>query len=282
MITDDDITTRLRAVQAPQTMQLPPVERLVSVAGRHRRRRRAAATSLALTAVAGAALSITLTVAHTTHDGRASLIPATPPASSTTAPAPSAEASPKQPGEDVVTPLSEPVTKAGTGGTTTIELGPRPPLANKVEIRLTCLSSGTFNFSGGGIALCSMSDTPEDPPTPQALQLPLSPGQTSLTITASHDARWRLTTSYVRAIPSAWSVNASGQTFGVLNENGIPDLVAVQAANGREGYVYAQQRFPALASSPPKGTTGQSRPDQTRSVPVYLSDGKTRIGDFVN
>jgi len=58
-------------------------------------------------------------------------------------------------------------------------------------------------------------------------------------------------------------MNANGQTYGVPNERGIPDLEAVYASNCEIGYVYR--------------TDPRS---EGHSIPVYESDGETVIGEF--
>lgn len=81
-------------------------------------------------------------------------------------------------------------------------------------------------------------------------------------------------------------VNASGQTYGsLLGAATPPDLVQVVATNGQTGYVsYAQLQ----SASGGDVTTPQEAVawDQhlaavsSISIPVYLSDGTTRIGTF--
>ena len=45
---------------------------------------------------------------------------------------------------------------------------------------------------------------------------------------------------YVNRVTTPWGTNASGQTYGVSNQNGTPDLVAVIIDQGKvQGYVKA-------------------------------------------
>lgn len=108
--------------------------------------------------------------------------------------------------------------------------------------------------------------------------MPIAPGQDSTTITATPGARWRLTATYSSVTTTAWGVNASGQTYGVANNNGTPDLIAAQATDGRTGYVYANQLQGAQQTSPSQAAAN-NRP--ARAVTVYEADGKTSIGQFI-
>lgn len=86
---------------------------------------------------------------------------------------------------------------------------------------------------------------------------------------------WLSTPSYHR--------NESGQTYGPLagtTPQTQPDLVAVVADDGQDGYVLLGD-LAAVASSPADALRW---PDEDRrggsTVPVYESDGATRIGTF--
>lgn len=93
--------------------------------------------------------------------------------------------------------------------------------------------------------------------------------------------------------PEPGATNASGQTYGVWPpiggeakmdralEEGPPDLVAVIADNGREGYVYYDEVFgPPTVQPDDTSTDDTSKVDQRDSAAVYLSDGKTVVGEF--
>jgi len=75
--------------------------------------------------------------------------------------------------------------------------------------------------------------------------------------------------------------NASGLTFGAsglgASPSDDPDLVLIVATNGRTGYAYTREL------DGPRPTTPQeaAKLPRSRTVPVYLSDGQTKIGDFV-
>ena len=179
------------------------------------------------------------------------------------------------PGSDVVTPEAPPVTVVHTGSAT-IDLGPAPHGATDIELKFTCLSAGSFTFQDGASVTCSTTDAKSGNEF-TTYKLALAPGQHSTTITATEGARWTLTATYAHVAVSNWGVNQDGQTFGVANEHGFPDLVAVIATNGRTGYAYSRQL------NPPGPTTLQTGPpklSRAPTIPVYTSDGHTQIGVF--
>jgi hypothetical protein len=63
----------------------------------------------------------------------------------------------------------------------------------------------------------------------------------------------------------------------VANDNGTPDLIAAIATNGKTGYVYARD----LEQPAPTTLQSGTPPGQTRTIPVYTSDGETEIGQFL-
>ncbi|HEX3617843.1 MAG TPA: hypothetical protein VHU61_14985 [Solirubrobacteraceae bacterium] len=178
------------------------------------------------------------------------------------------------PGGPVLTPLAAPVTVTGSG-TQTISLGAQPAGANAIHLEFWCLTGGAFTFADGSSTDCQDAAGPSDV---TSATLPLTAGQDSTVITAATGQRWRATATYVSATVSPWQTNASGQTYGVANQNGSPDLVDVIATNGRQGYAYAGQLQSPLATNPSQAATWDSRPD--RIITVYKSDGKTPIGVF--
>lgn len=177
------------------------------------------------------------------------------------------------PGSDVVTPLAAPVTVTGTG-TETVQLGAQPSGTKALEMDFTCLTAGHFTFADGSAVEC---DGGSDQPSTYAM--PIAPGTDTTTITATPGARWQLTATYSSVAVSAWGVNASGQTYGAANQNGIPDLVAAQATNGRSGYVYAYQLYPPGPKTIKQALADNNAPPT--KMTVYQSDGKTAIGEFI-
>jgi hypothetical protein len=182
-----------------------------------------------------------------------------------------------EPGGDAVTELSPPVTATG-GGTQTVDLG-RPSAGTKaIYITFTCLTAGDFTFADGAGVKCSSADVGRQS-SAATYTMSIAPGQDSTTITATPSARWRLVATYASVTTTAWGVNASGQTYGIQNRHGIPDLVAVIATNHRSGYVYASQLFPPAPKTIAQAVAQNHTPPRT--LTVYESDGNTAIGEFV-
>lgn len=82
-----------------------------------------------------------------------------------------------------------------------------------------------------------------------------------------------------------WPRNAAGQTYGVQGNSSVaPDLIRVQATNGETGYVYSKQlaALDGPAPTSPKEALDwqKAHVGETVSIPVYLSDGKTVVGQF--
>lgn len=84
---------------------------------------------------------------------------------------------------------------------------------------------------------------------------------------------------------AAWPKNAHGQTYGVQGNSGrAPDLVLVEATNGRTGYAYSRELEQAegLEFTSPEKALQWQKDNQGKifHVKVYMSDGTTVIGQF--
>lgn len=187
------------------------------------------------------------------------------------------------PGMPRVTSHTDPVTSTHTG-TSTVELGDRPEQATGVSTELQCLSAGRFTWPDGASMDCEAGDSSRlNPHAPYVLYLP--PGQEHIVIEATDGASWRITTTYVSTAVTPWGVNANGDTYGVENEKGTPDLIAVQTTDGTPGYVYAtdlqKADGPKSTSAPDPLTQQWGTENDAFTVPVYQADGDTVIGEFL-
>jgi hypothetical protein len=180
------------------------------------------------------------------------------------------------PGGPLVTNLAQPVTVTGTG-TQTVQFGTQPVGTNAIAISFRCLTAGDFTFADGSSLRCATADLAGG--QANTITVRIAAGQDSTTITATPGARWRLTATYSTVTTTAWGVNASSQTYGIANQHGTPDLVAVVATNGRTGYVYASQLTSPSPTSPGQAVAENNSPPKT--LAVYDSDGKTPIGKFI-
>jgi hypothetical protein len=189
------------------------------------------------------------------------------------------------PGAPIDTQLGNMVTATRTG-TATIDLGPAPATATDVSLSLTCLSVGTFNFPNGSSMSCTAADFRTTPPSdgPASEVVPLGPGVDSVTITTSADASWTLRAMFVNRVTTSWGVNAKGETYGVMNQQGTPDLIAADQGQ-TSGFIKASD---VNCASGPKPTSPaqalewqKEHQNQSVSIPLYQSDGTTVIGTFI-
>lgn len=294
---DDAIAAQLKALP-PDLPQAPDRFDQVLVRVRHRRRVKA---SIAVAAVLLIGLPATLLITGgSSSDSRVQIAtdptPVQPTPSTSPTNGPTATTSPGRgtitndappgstlPGGNKVTALSDPLT-ATHAGTATVDLGSRPPRANAVSVSLSCLSPGTITFPNGASVGCDKSSTtaPGGPPTSPDNVMTLRPGQTDIAFDVSDGASWQVTTYYVRAVRTPWAINANGDTYGVENQNGSPDLIRVLATNGVAGYSYVADLEGPTPTSPAEATQMQQDGafDGPFFAPVYESDGETRIGTF--
>jgi hypothetical protein len=184
------------------------------------------------------------------------------------------------PGSTEVTPISDTNSSSSSTGTRTIDLGPAPSDATGITVSLHCLTPGTFTLSGDTGLTCTASDFEENSPVPgfDSYFIPLTAAADGrLTVTASDDSRWEMTATYASIRSTDWGVNASGETFGVENDSGSPDLIAAIATNGVAGYV----RRDDLAEASRAWTAEEQAAGQgNRSIPVFDESGHNRVGSF--
>jgi hypothetical protein len=193
----------------------------------------------------------------------------------------------QQPGAPRQTNLSATVT-ATRMGTATIYLGRPPYKANSVSLTLTGLSVGSYRFPDGSSMGCSRSDLTSGNRCQSMGVEKLVPGERSITISTSAHATWKLQATYVKEVVTPWGTNARGETYGVANAHGFPDLVAVVFNKGKgEGYakwkdLNCAQDWPGPPRTPAEALAQEKQREDTNvAVPVYKSDGTTKIGVFL-
>lgn len=185
------------------------------------------------------------------------------------------------PGGENTTALASPSTTVHTG-TATVELGEAPEGTTGIAMELSCLTAGRFEWPDGAASICSAADAASPTAGWSGYTLSLAPGQHSVTIKTEPESRWMLTAKYVKQERTEWGINAKGETYGVESpEKGTPDLIAVTASNGVSGYTYAKDLYGGpTPTSPEDAVKNFSTPRPPREVPVYLSDGQTKVGIF--
>lgn len=182
------------------------------------------------------------------------------------------------PGATEQTALGDPV-GGSASGRSQIVLGRVPDDATDVVLALTCNTEGTFRFADGSSLVCGDGDEGST----ATVTLPLDP---TVTIDASPGAAWTAEATFVNSISHPWATNARGETYGVTNSQGDPDLISAIATNGKQGYVRSSDLEKANGaqafSSPEEALEWQSETAGTTvALPVYTFDGETQIGEFV-
>ncbi len=181
------------------------------------------------------------------------------------------------PGGEQVSVLANPVTDTFTGPGT-LQLGEAPTGATRVTLELRCLTPGTFVFPDGASTSCAASAPASG--TETTYTLPVHQGTNSIRIDTDPAARWTLTATYISSETTKWATNAKGESYGVANQDGTPDLVAVIATNGKQGYAYNDE-LNDTANLPRTPADAANYHPGVRTVPVYEEDGITQIGEFV-
>lgn len=190
------------------------------------------------------------------------------------------------PGGDVVTSLSSPVVETHTG-TAVVELGPVPTGVTHVAVELTCLTSGSFMVDDGATLFCGASDIGTGAAR-SSFSVPLASGAHTVGISTDATASWALMATYVNQTVTDWATNEHGESYGIQNASGSPDLIAVIATNGKPGYARSTDLHEAngtkaartFASSEEALAWQETHQEAVSSVPVYETDGRTLVGDF--
>ena len=131
-----------------------------------------------------------------------------------------------------------------------IPLPAAPTDATHVSAQLTCLEPGRFSWGTDPQNSPSIACRREDVGTRSAaswFDFALSDAD-ALHIGADAGSRWRLAVVFVSKEPTDWGINDRGDSFGVESQRGTPDLIAVVASNGIDGYVYADDLAEANGS----------------------------------
>lgn len=187
------------------------------------------------------------------------------------------------PGAPVISLIGTPISRTVTTRTT-ISLQPRPAAATHARVIVTPTAAGTLSFgtSGSGdnpSASFDATDVTRGSQGASWYDFPLDGTVDTLFLTPSAGFAGTVAVQYVTHVPTRLGVNARGQTFGVSGSapQGEPDLVAVQATNGKAGYAYAADLEGSQPTSP---ADAGSNAGHGRTIPVYESDGSTVIGEF--
>lgn len=224
-------------------------------------------------------------------------VPASPAGEPTPALAEPIEAPPGQvPGVPIIsvlgTPTGLPITAA-----TELSLTDRPAEATHVRVTITCLTAGTFFWGtdpGGNNPSMSCGGSDSGSGTAR-FDFPLDASVTTLYITPEANGEAAVVVQYLTYRPTSFGINENGQTYGADGTGaGTPDLVRVSgtAPDGTEveGYALATDLLgfspdhPGEPANPEEAVRWQQEREQKYpngwDIPIYESDGTTRVGSF--
>jgi hypothetical protein len=202
------------------------------------------------------------------------------------------------PGAPIISLLGEPISRQ-IDAATQLSLTDRPDAATHARVTITPLAAGTLtwgtepdgnnpwgSWSREDVIAGSNSEAWYDFPLDDSVDvLYLDPSAFTGIVTVQ----------YVTHLPTELGVNANGQTYGVGDSpQGEPDLVSVVGIAGDgspvDGYAFANELiatnpdYEGLPSDPEEAVRRQDEAAQKYphgwTIPVYASDGTTRIGDF--
>lgn len=197
------------------------------------------------------------------------------------------------PGAPIISLLDTPTTRAVTAETA-IALKPRPAAATHARVTVTPTTAGSLSFGtdpagNNPSGSWSLDDVTADGRTRTSYDFPLVDSVDTLYLTPAGGFTGTVTIQYVNHVPTRLGINAHGLTFGVSgSDQGEPDLIAVEATNGKFGYVYATDLKDADGTTAQKSFTSPgdalqwqgTNAGRTATIPVYESDGTTAIGEF--
>jgi hypothetical protein len=203
------------------------------------------------------------------------------------------------PGGDTAVVIPAPTGGAASGGLVLDQVGtgpaalefPAPPAgATHLSVRFTCLTAGQYTWgldpgNNPGVT-CSAADIAAGG---AGYDFAIHNGLSTFYIDTDPNARWHVSAAFLAKAPTDWAVNENGDTYGVANDSGTPDLVAVITTEGHEGYAYADELAEADGTAAVKEFDSpedalrwqQERRGKIFRVPVYESDGETVLGEFV-
>ena len=204
------------------------------------------------------------------------------------------------PGAPIISLLGDPVTQR-VDGTIEISLPPVPNGATHVRLTVTCLTVGLTSWGLDPISNpsigCGVNDMDGTHDNSAWFDFELSTGDPTIYIGANAGVQSIVTYQFLNYVPTAWGVNANGQTYGVQKPNGkTPDLIAVVGMDSEgngikgEGYAYSSDLdafgpdWPNQPTSPDQAIAWQEARDAKYpngwDIPVYASDGTTKVGTF--
>lgn len=190
------------------------------------------------------------------------------------------------PGSPIVSLLSTPLI-ATIAAETVIPLDTVQEAATHARLTVQATSTGSLVFgtdASGNNPSASWDRLTGDGHDAAWYDFPLDESVQALYLEPAGGFTGTVTVQYVNYVPTRLGVNAQGETFGVSGsaEAGEPDLVAVEATNGKTGYAKASDLEGGPMPTSPEDALARQEANKEGNVtiPVYESDGITVIGEF--
>lgn len=197
------------------------------------------------------------------------------------------------PGAPVISLLDDQPLSIAVDAATEVSLLDRPAGATHARVTITPTGPGTLHWgtdAGGNnpSATWTSADFADGAPGAAWQDLPLHASVETLYLDPA-DFAGVATVQFVAHVPTLLGTNARDETYGTTgNPEGEPDLIAVEATNGKLGYVYREELDEATGETAAREFTSaedalewqERNRGRTHTLPVYLSDGTTQIGEF--
>ncbi|WP_251305105.1 hypothetical protein [Georgenia satyanarayanai] len=197
------------------------------------------------------------------------------------------------PGSSIISLLGEEPVSLTIDSATEVSLQDRPAEATHARVTITptrpgALSWGTDPGGNNPTAAWTSADFSKEGPAATWQDLALDTSVDTLYLDPLEFAGV-VTVQYVAHLPTVLATNDRGQTYGTTGSaEGKPDLIEVEATNGKLGYVYREELDKATGETAAQDfTTPQDALEwqeenrgKTHTLPVYLSDGTSQIGEF--
>ncbi|WP_423918885.1 hypothetical protein ACPEEZ_11320 [Frigoribacterium sp. 2-23] len=164
-------------------------------------------------------------------------------------------------------------------GRATIALDSLPQGTSTLEVEIGCLSRGTVTVVGLTTITCDQSLVDAAATDGATEGGNMSADRTHLDVIATPGTQWTIRIAATDEDTVPWATNSHGQSYGLTNEHGRPDLIATTGTdphgNPIAGYTHRADT-PEAIPSPSAGA--QTPPSRALDIPLYAVDGTTRIG----
>lgn len=182
------------------------------------------------------------------------------------------------PGSVVITTHGTPIIETHAGPAT-ITLDSLPRGASTLEVEIGCLSRGTVTVVGLTTITCDQSLVDAARTHGATEGGNMAAGRTHLDVIATPGTQWKIRIAATDEVTVPWAKNSHGQTYGLPNEHGRPDLIATTGTDPQGNSITGYRRRADTPEAAPSPSAGAHSPSSTtHDIPLYAVDGTTRIG----